>query len=61
MELNPNQVKCRYCHYTFAPEPVVMKRGKKKRTYIECPRCGNGIEREYRWYDRPKTRKAVLA
>ena len=28
---------------------------------IECPRCGNGFEREFRWYDRPKTRKAVLA
>lgn len=51
MEQQINKVKCMYCHYQFTPSPKVVRVGKKKRTYIECPRCGNGIEREYRWYD----------
>ena len=54
----PNQVKCMYCRYTFTPEPVVTKVGKKRVTYVECPRCGNGVEREFRRYD---ARKAVVA
>lgn len=55
MEQQVNKVKCMYCHFQFEPNPQVYKTAKgKKRTYIECPRCGNGIEREYRWYDRPR-------
>lgn len=50
-EKNPNQIKCRYCGITFEPEPVIIRAGKKRRTYVECPRCGNGIEREFRHYD----------
>ena len=38
---SPRPIKCLYCRYEFMPEPVVTKAGKKKRTYIECPRCGN--------------------
>lgn len=48
---NQNSVKCRYCRYVFKPEPVITKNGKRRRAYIECPRCGNGIERPARWYD----------
>lgn len=44
-------LKCRYCGGYFQPQPVVRKVGKKRRTYVECPQCGNGIEREYRPYD----------
>lgn len=51
---SPRPIKCLYCRYEFVPDPVVTKAGKKKRTYIECPRCGNGFEREFRWYDRPR-------
>lgn len=58
MERNMNEVHCRFCHFIFEPQPVIFKVGKKRRTYIECPRCGNGIEREFRSYDR---RKAVVA
>lgn len=55
MEQKPREIKCRYCHFIFLPEPVVYKQGKKLRTYIECPRCGNGIEREYnKHYDKPR-------
>lgn len=41
-----------YCNFRFVPEPEVRKVGKKRRTYVECPRCGNGIEREFRRYDK---------
>ena len=51
MEQPINTVHCMYCHYRFVPQPIIKKVGKKRRTYLECPRCGNGIEREYRWYD----------
>lgn len=51
-------VRCCYCGFKFVPEPVILKKGKKRRTYIECPRCGNGIEREFRHYD---ARKVVTA
>lgn len=54
MERNRNEIKCMYCRYVFVPEPVVVKHGKKRKTYIECPRCGNGIEREFRRYDMQK-------
>ena len=52
------EIRCRFCHYRFVPEPIIKVNGKRRRTYIECPRCGNGIERPVRWYDvqrAPKT------
>ena len=51
MEKAGNLVKCRYCHFVFEPVPCIRRYGKKRRTYVECPRCGNGIEREFRSYD----------
>lgn len=51
MERTRNEVKCMYCNYRFVPDPVVTKNGKKRTTYIECPRCGNGVQRPFRWYD----------
>lgn len=53
MENNRREIRCRYCHYQFKPEPVITKKGKKKTAYIECPRCGNGQESNY------QTRKAA--
>ena len=50
-EKDPNKIRCIYCKYDFVPEPIVTRNGGKRRTYIECPRCGNGIEREFRRYD----------
>ena len=49
-----NEIKCRYCHYMFTPEPVVVRDGKKFRKYIECPRCGNGLEYKLRRSDAKK-------
>ena len=45
-------LRCRYCGEYFEPQPTVRREGKKLRTYVECPCCGNGIDREYRPYDR---------
>lgn len=59
MELKPGEIICMYCRHRFTPEPVIRRQGKKKRTYIECPRCGNGFEREFRRYD-AKPRKIVF-
>ena len=56
--MQPREIKCRYCSFAFYPQPQVRGKGKHKRTYLECPRCGNGFEREYRWYD---NRKRVAA
>lgn len=47
MERNRDQIKCRFCHFYFTPEPVILRDGKKRRVYTECPRCGNGIESAY--------------
>lgn len=58
MERINNEVRCCYCGWKFIPEPVVRKQGKKRRTYVECPRCGNGIEREFRRYDARKVAAA---
>ena len=41
------ETKCRFCHYLFKPEPMVNGQGKQRVVYVECPRCGNGIERNY--------------
>ena len=55
MERKPNQIKCMFCKYVFEPELVMKKEGKgknaKAKVYIECPRCGNGIERNVRSYN----------
>lgn len=56
METNRNEIRCMYCSFRFEPKPTVTKHGKRKRTYIECPRCGNGFEREFRWYDAQHTK-----
>lgn len=48
------QIKCCYCHYLFTPEPIIKRNGKRRTAYIECPRCGNGIERPARRYDYKK-------
>ena len=50
------EIKCKYCRYRFVPEPVVNRKGKRKTAYIECPRCGNGLERPVRWYDIPNAK-----
>lgn len=51
--MEKREIKCRYCRYKFAPEPIIKRNGKKKSVYIECPRCGNGQESTY------STRKAA--
>ena len=52
-----NEIRCRYCHNRFVPEPIITVNGKRRRAYIECPRCGNVIERPVRWYDMKKAPK----
>lgn len=47
-----DKIRCQYCGSWFTPQAEVRKVGKKRRTYVECPTCGNGIEREFRPYDR---------
>lgn len=46
------EIKCMYCRTVFVPEPVVRKYGKKRKVYTECPCCGNGVERDFRPWDK---------
>lgn len=48
------QIKCRYCHFYFMPEPTYRRNGKHITRITICPRCGNGIERTFN-YNKFKT------
>lgn len=43
------EIKCRFCHWYFRPEPEYRVRGKYITRVTTCPRCGNGIERTFRY------------
>lgn len=51
VEMRRNDIRCRYCGFRFVPEAQIIRAGKKRRAYVECPRCGNGVDREVRRYD----------
>ena len=43
------EIKCRFCHWTFNPNPEYKRDGKKITRITICPRCGNGIERTFNY------------
>ena len=61
MNREENSVKCCYCSFRFVPEPKIIRCGKRNMAYVECPRCGNGIERPARWYDYPGAGRKKVA
>ena len=56
--MEKNDIRCRYCGFRFAPEAKIIRVGKRRMAHIECPRCGNGAEREVRRYE---IKRAVAA
>lgn len=50
------EVRCMYCKQLFVPVPVRAGNGKKQTVYVECPICGNGVERHIGWRDRVESK-----
>ena len=43
------EIKCRFCHWYFKPNPEYRRNGKSIIRITTCPRCGNGIERTFNY------------